>query len=867
MQKYVLTILIVGFYASQMEASLRQTSFNEGWQFVINNGSENADTTFVNLPHQWNDDAYEMRDYLRTEAVYEKHFFVNEEKKDKRHYLFFEGVNSECNVLLNDKKLSTHKGGYTGFYVDLNEALKFDSENRLRVEVDNRNENIAPLSGDFTIFGGIYRPVWWIEKNEISFHHGEFGDSGMSILVDKVNDRMAKVSLSLSLNNASDKSGDFTIECEIADESSKVVSKNKKVVSLEEGATTIVIELPEIADPSLWSPDKPYLYSVTAQLKDKEGVLLDYTKDKLGLRWIDLGKDNELLLNGKPLKLIGASRHQDRSGYGIALNDQQHYDDVYELKSMGANFLRLAHYPQADAVLDACDELGLVVWEEIPVVDLVNDNEEFFTNAHHQLEEMIAQHRNHPSIIFWGYMNEAVIQVPHRIKDTELRKECYVTTVELAKQLDAKTKQLDSSRLTVMAYHGSEIYNDIGLAGIADVSGWNLYDGWYGGGLDGFESFVSKQHKRYPERPLIVSEFGAGSDKRLHSFNPRKFDFSIEYQQMFMEHYWPVIRDSAYLMGGAMWNFIDFSSALRQESMPHINNKGLLYANREKKDVFFYHKAFMNKANTVVHIAVEDWARRKLVDIHKTQPIKVYSNYPKVELIIDGKSFGKKEVKNNVAVWDVKLPSGRCDIEAIGIDGKDIQTDVATLDIIYVDRDISSNDKIDISINAGSDCYFHPESSSRVYFPDLAYEKGSWGFVAGEAMQRGDRPGTTNAIKNTEEDPLFQTQRVGDIVVYRFDVPPGEYDIELGFADLNFFGPKLAYDLGTQTKIKEQGGSFTLLVNEQIVEANLSPAQLVGGNSAMTRIYSINNLNDFIEIKLSANLGESFINTISIKGK
>ena len=125
-----------------------------------------------------------------------------------------------------------------------------------------------------------------------------------------------------------------------------------------------------------------------------------------------------------------------------------------------------------------------------------------------------------------------------------------------------------------MAFHGSNSYNETGLSKITDIVGWNLYQGWYGGDLTGFEKFLAQQHQNHPTHPMIVSEYGAGSDKRLHSLHPRAFDFSIEYQQKYLEHYLPVLEDTPYICGGTHWNFIDFSSALRDESMPRINNKG-----------------------------------------------------------------------------------------------------------------------------------------------------------------------------------------------------------------------------------------------------------------------------------------------------
>jgi beta-galactosidase len=151
---------------------------------------------------------------------------------------------------------------------------------------------------------------------------------------------------------------------------------------------------------------------------------------------------------------------------------------------------------------------------------------------------MVRQHYNHPSVVFWGYMNETINQVYYRVAKEEWQS-YFKKTVELAKHLEDLLKQEDKSRLSVMACGGSTVNNDIGLTEVTDVMGWNLYQGWYVGGFSDFEKYTDEDFQKYPDRPMIISEFGAGSDQRLHSLHPETFDFSIEYQQLYMEHYLP----------------------------------------------------------------------------------------------------------------------------------------------------------------------------------------------------------------------------------------------------------------------------------------------------------------------------------------
>lgn len=202
---------------------------------------------------------------------------------------------------------------------------------------------------------------------------------------------------------------------------------------------------------------------------------------------------------------------------------------------------------------------------------------------------MITQHFNHPSIVMWGYMNEILLKVPG--DDTSEGRATVERTKSLIGRLESICRELDPTRLTTMAFHGSDRYRTSGISNFPDINGWNLYQGWYGGDLQGFEKFLSYEKKQNPGKPIIVSEYGAGSDRRLHTLNPEPFDFSVEYQHKYLEHYLPVIEDSAFIAGASHWNLIDFSSAQREESMPRINNKGLLYNDRTPKDVYHYFKA------------------------------------------------------------------------------------------------------------------------------------------------------------------------------------------------------------------------------------------------------------------------------------
>ncbi|MCO7112106.1 hypothetical protein NIB75_04975 [Bacteroides uniformis] len=349
----------------------------------------------------------------------------------------------------------------------------------------------------------------------------------------------------------------------------------------------------------MWTPQTPRLYRVETTLRNrKTKTLLDQSNHYTAFRWFRFDGDEGFFLNGKPYKLRGICRHQDQKPIGPALTDEMHRRDFLLMKEMGANFIRISHYPQDDALLEMCDKLGMLAWEEIPIIDIVPNTPGYGDNCERNLREMIRQHYNHPSIITWGYMNEILLVTQRKYKTEAELKPVLERTLALANRLERVLKEEDSTRISTMAFHGSNSYNETGLSKITDIVGWNLYQGWYGGDLTGFEKFLAQQHQNHPTHPMIVSEYGAGSDKRLHSLHPRAFDFSIEYQQKYLEHYLPVLEDTPYICGGTHWNFIDFSSALRDESMPRINNKGLVYADRTPKDVYHYYRGSLAQGHS-----------------------------------------------------------------------------------------------------------------------------------------------------------------------------------------------------------------------------------------------------------------------------
>lgn len=389
-----------------------------------------------------------------------------------------------------------------------------------------------------------------------------FATSGIKV-TPKYEYGLGTVTVDAQIDNSGIQRKNATVRLNLYDPQGNLIDTTDKKIKIDNGA---VLDLNHtfqyVINPELWSPDSPNLYRVEALILDKNGKTLDSRNVKTGIRSFFFDENGTFYLNGNPLKLRGVCRHQDMEPFGPAINDETHRRDMELAKDMGANFIRISHYPQDPAILDMADRLGMLVWEEIPVIDFVPDDKKYVRNCDIALREMISQHYNHPSIIMWGYMNEILLKVPG--DDTAEGKETVERTKSLISRLESVCRTMDPTRMTTMAFHGSDRYRTNGISQFPMINGWNLYQGWYGSDLSDFEKFLSKEWNYNKEKPIIVSEYGAGSDKRLHSLYPKPFDFSIEYQQKYIEHYLPVIEDSTFVAGATYWNLVDFSSAQRR---------------------------------------------------------------------------------------------------------------------------------------------------------------------------------------------------------------------------------------------------------------------------------------------------------------
>ncbi len=875
---FIFLLTIVGTAA--MAQSVIQ-SLNDGWVF----SEDNAHWEAVSLPHTWNTDAYSTRNYKQGRYFYKRMLRLpgmvsGEDAKttNKRYFLKLEAASKTSTIYINGKEVGLHRGGYTASVFDLTPYL-YQETNELLVTVDNSDQQVAPISADFTFMGGIYRNVKLITTQAQHFSMTEDGADGVFVSIPQANAEKASVSVKARLRNDAKMAKDCYVVNTLYAPDGQIISTQKKRIRLLAGQSMQqVMNLPQVKNPILWSPEHPNLYKVKTELLDvtkhrvggensMSSALLDSQEHYVGMRWCQFDAQKGFFLNGKPYKLNGMCRHQDMKPYGVALDDDMHRRDLQMMKDMGCNFVRLAHYPQAEAVLEMCDKLGMLVWEEIPVVNYVPTDAAFADNACQQLREMIRQHYNHSSVILWGYMNEILLKARNEFPQQKDFDEEIQRINALATRLEKIVHEEDVTRHSTMALHGSDDYNKYGVANHSQVLGWNLYQGWYGGDLKDFERYLQNQQEKHSNHPVIVSEWGAGSDLRLHSDRGEAFDFSCEYQQKYIEHYLPVISDTPYILGGSYWNFIDFSSASRGESMPHINNKGVVTPERQKKDVYYYFLAAWTTDKPVVHIAIRDWQHREMVE--KRQQVKVYTNAKEVELWQNGKSLGRQPVSNHFALFDVEWEEGENRLMAKIAkmsDGKDADNVIDALvdNAVVTYKNVPTDASLlqDIAINVGSHCYFQSDKTGMTWVADRPYSAGSWGYVGGKTTN------TQTEIACTEDGPLYQTMRSG-IEEYCFDVPQGRYELELLFTDTRQKQAQSIYLLGKDNQGAEgqtRQFGFGIMVNGKVIESNFLPGAEAGYFTAIRRSYLVETDAKGIFVKFHSQNGDkAFLSGIRLR--
>lgn len=617
---------------------------NEDWYFIrdykeeyLHKNTDLAEFKLVDVPHTWNDvDGACGFEFFRGQCVYRRNIEFTEKMLSKRLFLEFEGVSLESDVYFNGEYLGHHAGGFSTFRYEITKLAK-KGLNLLIVAADNRyNDTVYPLMADFTFYGGIYRNVNLIETDDIHFNLLDHGSKGVYVKQTSVTDELAHLDITCDIAASEDAA--VRLKAEIFDADGSLLDYSYKEVRTN---TVSTISL-DVSNPHLWNGvEDPYLHNVTVSIEYFNGIA-DSLEIPTGLRYFCFDADKGFFLNGKHMRLNGVSRHQDRCDKGWAIDEDDMFEDAMLIKELGANSIRLAHYQHNQYFYDLCDEIGFLIWAEIPFISKASTEDLEGTNAVSQMKELIKQNYNHACIFCWGIQNE--IQIAGDLG----------TTYETCKKLNDLVHEMDDTRVSAQA-NLMMVDNDSRWNSLTDIIGYNKYYGWYVGKSEDF-SWIHEFHKDQPNVKLGISEYGVEGILRYHTDDPKCKDYSEEYHALTHEKIWDIFSQADFLWGTYVWNMFDFGANIRNEGgMKGRNNKGLVtYDRKIKKDAYYMYQAAWSKEE-VLHICSKRFVNRH----NDVTDIKIYTNADEVTLFVNGEKTATQKnesvAHNKVIFENIKL--------------------------------------------------------------------------------------------------------------------------------------------------------------------------------------------------------------------
>ena len=579
----------------------------------------------VEIPHTWNaqdgadgvgrpnGDSASARSYARRRGVYRRALSVSA-KPGRRCFVRCLGASQKAVVKVNGTEIGRHVGAYTAFCFEATKFLK-KADNVLEIEMDNLVDgDVPPVQADFTVFGGLYRGVEMIETERICIDCVTDGASGVRIDADP---DTGNVVAYISVDGGTNETRRFSFP-----------------------------------DRRLWSPEDPALY--TLDITVSQGGCTDTVKVPFGFRKAEFREDG-FYLNGVKRKIRGVNMHQDMANRGWAVSPARHARDIATMKEMGADGLRTAHYPHAGDTYGECDRQGLLVWCEYPNVNNFGVTETYRRRALDGVREMIAQLRNHPSIVAWSVANE--------YRTNSVVSHAWLKRV--VGDLAAEAKRLDPSRATAAATCRSFL-SDINA--IPDILGFNFYPGWYRREANEMKETIDAALAETRRASIGVTEYGAGGNIDSHASpdarNAPLSPFHAEEYQAWVHRFnYEGLRDDPRVWGTFVWAMFDFGADARREgSQFGMNDKGLVcYDHETKKDAFFFYKANWT-SSPVLHLVGK---RAKSFTNEFMTVMAFWNGEGPVSLKVNGRDVGSLAPDEfKTAIWrGVRLEPGFNDIE------------------------------------------------------------------------------------------------------------------------------------------------------------------------------------------------------------
>jgi beta-galactosidase len=587
---------------------------------------------------------------------YRKRFTVSAVDSGQRFVIRFDGIYRDSKVWINGQYCCANASGYSGFSCDVTDYIRYGRENVLVVRVD-----ASQYEGWYYEGAGIYRHVWLNQYNNIHiaedglFVHSALRGMGLKGEVAKgpavgreTRDTLAEVTVETTVINENTAGADATVAAYLTDREGRVLGRAvAETVNLEPEESRVVLQVIELAHPILWSPEMPYLYRAGSVIRSGS-TIVDEQKIRIGIRTIAIDGTG-LYVNGRYTKIKGVNNHQDHAGVGTALPDYLQYYRARLLKQMGANACRTSHNPPTPEWLDACDSLGLLVVDENR---LLNSGSEYLG----QFKRLIFRDRSRASVFLWSLGNE----------------EGYVQTRPVGRQialtLIARQKEWDPTRTCTYAADLANVYQ--GVNEVIPVRGFNYR-------IAGVDPY----HRDHPGQPIIGTEMGSTVTTRgiyqkdtVQGYVPDE-DMTAPWWANTAEQWWPMAADRSWWLGGFVWTGFDYRGEPTPYKWPNISSHfGVMDICGFPKNIYYYYRSWWTDED-VLHISPHwNWKGREGQPI----PVWVNSNAEQIELFLNGKSLGKKDMpRNSHLEWTVPYEAGT--LEAVAVKkGKHFSATVET---------------------------------------------------------------------------------------------------------------------------------------------------------------------------------------------
>lgn len=633
------------FTACNKANYVNQESFNNNWTFHLVKDTANYNKDYsetscnsdswenVTLPHTAHIEPLVVNNQWQGICWYKKTFSISDFSKDKKYFIEFEGAMNIIDVWINDQHVKKDQGGYLPVVIDVTDYVN-SNKNTLSVRLDNRDNPVTgpkPLKIlDFNMYGGLYRNVKFTEKNKIYISNPSLVDmvagGGIFISYPKVDKDLSEVNIKTNIINEEGSPEEVKLVHKILKGNTVIKECSNKVNLTTDSKGNNQETTIEMEDPSLWSPDSPFLYTLETTVLDMSGKEIDKQVNRFGIRKFEF-KDNQLYINGKKTYLRGVNRHQEYPFIGYALSDNAQYRDAYKIKAAGFDYVRLSHYPQSPAFMNACDELGLVVADAILGWQYYADNDDFRNQCYRSAKQLIRRDRNHPCVMAWEVsLNETKMPIPFmQVLDSIVHKE----------------------------YPGDNVYS----------CGWmpDVYDIY----------FQARQHrilhkdKMVFDKPYMVSEYGdweyysnnAGLNQHKMSKGMRLEYSSRQFRKDGEERLLRQARNvqeahndnmNIQATGDGYWVMFDYNRGYHHD----IEASGVMDIFRLPKPAYYFYSSqrdMTNDSDCVLNIATY-WNEKSPTDI------KVYSNAEEVALYLNGKLIGKQKPDNDKNSTNLKHP-------------------------------------------------------------------------------------------------------------------------------------------------------------------------------------------------------------------